>query len=60
MNFTMGPNCLILSLLLFGTMPNSPTPLYYKLCHLERFQALQFAISEIETIITENLIKKAL
>lgn len=53
----MGPNGLVPSLLVFITVLDFPTPSQTKPTQAEGFEALRIAISEMETIATQNQIK---
>lgn len=54
MNGTMGPNGLIASLIVFGTMLNCPAPFQSIRNQTERLQTPQIARSEMETINAVN------
>lgn len=59
-NDTMGPNGLIPSLLVFGTLPRFPGIEASHPNQRERFQALKTARAEMEAIVAETRIQKAL
>ena len=59
-NDTIGPNGLVPSLLVFGVLPSLPSPNSRSSEQQERFQALRAAKAEMETIIAESRIRRAL
>lgn len=59
-NDTMGPNGLVPSLLVFGVLPSFPSPTRNSPDQVERFEALKKAKAEMESIVAEQRIKKAL
>lgn len=56
----MGPNILIPSVLVFGTMTTIPTPTNPNPAQAERFRDLALASSEMKTRTAENCTKIAL
>jgi len=59
-NDTMGPNGLVPSLLVFGVLPSFPSPSRNTPDQQERFEALRNARAEMESIVAEQRIRKAL
>ena len=59
-NDTMGPNGLVPSLLVFGVLPAFPCPNTKMPNQVERFAALRTAKAEMEKIVAETRIKRAL
>lgn len=60
MKDTMGPNALVLSLLLFVTLPSFPPPSPSNPHHMESFNALDRVRDEMETIAAYTRITTAL
>lgn len=59
-NDTMGPNGLVSLLLVFGVLPYYPSSTKHSQDRFERFDALKIARAEMETIVREKRILKAL
>lgn len=59
-NDTLGPNWLVSSLLVFGTLPKFPCVTNFNLKKSESFQALQLSRREMETTVEESRIQRAL
>lgn len=54
MDSTMGPNGLVASLLVFGTVPSFPSPSITNWNAMERLNALTLATDELETIVEQK------
>lgn len=59
-NDTMGPNGLVPTLLVFGVLPKCPGPNATNSCQMERFEELRLSRSEMESIVAEIRINRAL